>query len=290
MSDTATTEQAGTPSQPVPASDYRPSESLSAEPDAPPAGGPTPAEPWRGLEQSAEREQPSAERDEAPEPQETDRERLERERKEHNRRVAQITRQKYQEKERAAALERRLAEMEARFAQAPNGQMGGQQPDQNGVPQDWMNHPQIRAAIEAQADERARVQSFLNAGAAEFPDWDKRRHDLIEMGADAGIAQLLVEMPQGHRVAAALYDEPAELERIADLRTERARAVALGAFAARVEARRQSPQTPQPRRASSLPPPITPPSAARSAGQPDPEKGSMADYEKWSRAQNWRNR
>jgi hypothetical protein len=271
MSDSTTTEQAGGAQQPVPASDYRPTESLSAEHDAapPPESTPEPAQAEAPHEQ----------------PQETDSERWERERKEYNRRLGQITRQKYAEKERAAALERRLAEMEARISQA-NGE-----PGQNGVPQDWMQHPQVRQAIEARAAEEARVQAFLQAGASEFPDWDKRRHDLIEMGADANMAQLLVEMPQGHRVAAALYDHPDELERIADLKTERARAVELGKFAARVEARRAASVSPQPpRRASSLPPPITPPATTRAKGEPDPEKGSMADYERWSKQQNWKNR
>ena len=270
MSDTATTEQAGIPQQPVGADDYRPAESLSSEPEAPPqASTPEPAEADAAPEAEQHRE--------------TDAERLERERKEFNRRLGQATRQKYQEKERAAALERRLAELEARAGTA-NGQ------DPNGLPPDWANHPQVRAQIQALAAEEARIEAFHRAAYAEFPDWDKRRKDLQEMGADGGIAQILVEMPQGHRVAAALYDEPGELERIADLKTERARAIALGQFAARIEARRAVPPSPQPRRASSLSEPIRPPATARSSGQPDPEKGSMAEYEKWSRQQNWRNR
>jgi hypothetical protein len=265
MSETTTTEQAGGTSQPVPADDHRPSESLSSEPDAPEPQESTPTEP-------------------AAEPhQESDSERWDRERKEYNRRLGQITRQKYQEKERAARLERELAEIQARMQQ-------GQVPDANGLPADWMRHPEVQRAIQAQAAERAQVEAFQRAGAAEFPDWDKRRNDLIEMGADAGIAQLLVEMPGGHRVAAALHDEPAELERIADLKTERARALALGQFAARLEARRA--QSPSPRRAappSSLPPPIQVPSTTRHA-TPDPEKGSMDDYLRYSRTVNWRNR
>ncbi len=52
------------------------------------------------------------------------------------------------------------------------------------------------------------------------------------MGADANFAQLLVEMPDGVRVAGALAADPAEVERIAGLRSERARAVALGKYAA----------------------------------------------------------
>jgi hypothetical protein len=55
------------------------------------------------------------------------------------------------------------------------------------------------------------------------------------MGADAQFASLLVDMPDGARVAAALAGEPDEVQRIANLRSERARAVALGKFAASIE-------------------------------------------------------
>jgi hypothetical protein len=55
------------------------------------------------------------------------------------------------------------------------------------------------------------------------------------MGADAGFAALLVEMPEGVRVAAALAADPDAVERIANLRSERARAVALGKYAATIE-------------------------------------------------------
>jgi hypothetical protein len=57
------------------------------------------------------------------------------------------------------------------------------------------------------------------------------------MGADPGFASLLVEMPggEGVRVAAALAADPDAVQRIANLRTERARAVALGKYAATIE-------------------------------------------------------
>ena len=50
-----------------------------------------------------------------------------------------------------------------------------------------------------------------------------------------GFAALLVEMPDGVKVAAALANDPDEVERIANLRTERARAVALGKYAATLD-------------------------------------------------------
>ena len=55
------------------------------------------------------------------------------------------------------------------------------------------------------------------------------------MGADGGFAALLVEMPDGVKVAAALANDPDQVEHIAGLRSERARAVALGKYAASIE-------------------------------------------------------
>src|SRR5262249_34321628 len=63
--------------------------------------------------------------------------------------------------------------------------------------------------------------------------------------------QLLVEMPDGHRVAASLHDDPDELMQIAAERGERARTMALARYAAKLSA--------QPtRNVSKVPPPPTP--------------------------------
>lgn len=101
--------------------------------------------------------------------------------------------------------------------------------------------PQLQQVIEQEADRRAaaqrtqdRITTFHEAGRAAYADWTERCNDLQAMGADAEIAALLVDMPEGHRVAAALRDAPEEIERIASLRGERARAIALGRFAAQV--------------------------------------------------------
>jgi hypothetical protein len=98
--------------------------------------------------------------------------------------------------------------------------------------------PQVQALIEQEAQRRAeaqrtqeRINTFHSAGRDAYPDWQQRCSDLQAMGADAQIAALLVEIPDGHRVAAALRDAPEEIEHIASLRGERARAVALGQFA-----------------------------------------------------------
>lgn len=104
--------------------------------------------------------------------------------------------------------------------------------------------PGIQQAIQTEAQRIAeaqrtqdRIQTFHAAGREAYPDWQQRCSDLQAMGADAQIAALLVEIPDGPRVAAALRDAPDELEHIASLRGERARAIALGQFAERMTAR-----------------------------------------------------
>lgn len=104
--------------------------------------------------------------------------------------------------------------------------------------------PDPQQIIQAKAQELAeqqllqdRINTFHASGRDAYPDWQQRCSDLQAMGADAQIAALLVEMQDGPKVAAALRDAPEELEHIASLRGERARAIALGQFAERMTAR-----------------------------------------------------
>jgi hypothetical protein len=92
-----------------------------------------------------------------------------------------------------------------------------------------------RAAIRAEVEAQIRTETFHQQGAAAYGDWKQKCDDLVAMGADPGFAQLLVEMPDGVKVAAALAGDPTEVQRIANLRSERARAVALGKYAAMIE-------------------------------------------------------
>jgi hypothetical protein len=124
-------------------------------------------------------------------------------------------------------LAARLAALEAQI------RSGGQPPPQV--------DPQIQQAVQAEARRmteaertQERIQAFHAAGREAYPDWNQRCSDLQGMGADAQIAALLVEMEGGVKVAAALRDAPEDLEHIASLRGERARAVALVAFAERL--------------------------------------------------------
>ena len=113
---------------------------------------------------------------------------------------------------------------------------------------------QIRGEVEAQL----RQEAFHAQGNAAFPDWRQRCDDLMAMGADAGLAQLLIEMLEGVRVAASLASDPDALERIANLRIERARAVALGKYAATVEDTPPSRLASAPRQITQAPAPVRP--------------------------------
>jgi hypothetical protein len=131
--------------------------------------------------------------------------------------------------------------------------------------------PVIRREVEAgiaQAREQERVQAFHAAGRAAHADWAERCQSLIQMGSDAAFSQLLVATPDGHKIAAALADEPEELERIAALQSDRARAIEIGKFAAKIEGR-----DPPPRRAlSKAPPPIKPIGGSRTV---EPSEATM---------------
>lgn len=189
-----------------------------------------------------------------------------------------------EQKEAEARLERRFASMSARMGRLGRerdelaqrlaqlegqGNSGGQPPQ----PID----PQLQAAIDQRAAQMAeqgrtqeRVATFHEAGKTAYPDWRQRCDDLQAMGADPQFAALLVEMDGGHKIAAALRDAPEELEHIASLRGERARAIALGQFAARLEA--------QPTRAVSKAPPPPQPISGRVAPQPGGPNWSADDW------------
>ena len=141
--------------------------------------------------------------------------------------------------------DRRFAELTARLSAAERREQQREQElefyrrqIQQQAPQDEtpeQRYHRERAAIRAEVETQIRTETFHNQGQAAYGDWKQRCDDLVKMGADASFAQLLVEMPDGVKVAAALAADPAEVERIANLRSERARAVALGKYAATIE-------------------------------------------------------
>jgi hypothetical protein len=169
------------------------------------------------------------------------------------------------EAERQSRVDRRLGRLNARFAEADRERMRlaaenaelrraiNPEPERPPTPEDIPRLVEERVAVEmARRGAVERAERFHEAGKALHPDWADRCQNLMQMGADAGFAELLVEMPDGAKVAAALADDPDEMERIAALKSERSRAIALGKFAAAME---HAPPTPA-RRVSQAPPPI----------------------------------
>lgn len=161
------------------------------------------------------------------------------------RRIARLT-------GRVSALARERDELAARIAALEQARQGAQ---------DGQWSPEQQQAIEAAAQRLAaqrlaqeRRDAFHEQGREAYPDWQDRCQSLMAMGADPGFAELLVEMRDGAKVAAALAEDPDEVERIAGLKTERARAIALGQFAAKLAARPPPPA----KRVSNAPPPIRP--------------------------------
>lgn len=122
--------------------------------------------------------------------------------------------------------------------------------------------PEVRAAAERLASQmreqergREKAENFHDAGKAAYADWQERCSNLMSMGADAGIAEILVDMKDGAKVAGALADDPEALERIAGIKTERGRAISLGMYAAQLA---EQPATPARKMPRAAPPPIRP--------------------------------
>lgn len=159
---------------------------------------------------------------------------------------------------RIAKLAARLSAGEQQLARlvAENEQLRRGARSEEGAPS-----PEIEAAAERRAQEivaertaKERMAKFHSDGRAAHADWSDRCQSLMQMGADAQLSHMLVELDNGARVAGALADDPEALERIAAIQTERGRAISLGMYAAKIEA------TPAPpvRRVSNAPAPIRP--------------------------------
>lgn len=135
---------------------------------------------------------------------------------------------------RYAGAARERDELAARLAQLEAAQRGdGQALDPN--IEALVN--QRADALAAEREAKRRADAFHDAGRDAYPDWADRCQALVAMGVDGPLSQMLVELKDGPKIAAALHDDPDALERIARLSTPTARALALGQFAAQVESR-----------------------------------------------------
>jgi hypothetical protein len=249
--------------QPTPPAEpeYVPQHVLSSEDTPPPATQDTPPTP-----------DTEAEADPAEEARKTERRR-------EAQRIGYLTKQRYAEQRRAEAAEQRLAQMEQRLAQVD---------PQHAAPQDQRDLDQL---IEQRAEQRIAQRQHDET----FKAWDKQGTDefgtekfreacktVAEMASDeqrATLRAVVMDTEGGQRAVMELADNPEEAERVLALPPHRmALALAkLGTAAAPA-------RTPQ----SNLPAPIRPPTAGRARGEPDPERGSMEDWNRWSAKQQWR--
>jgi len=158
------------------------------------------------------------------------------------------TTEKTDEQPKPSRADRRIAALSARLA-ATNNELEQLRRAQQAPPQRPTELPQtpedferlVEQRAEAKAAQKAaeaRAAAFHEAGMAEHGKdaWAARCNNLMAMGADAGMSQLLIEMPNGAKVAGALADDPEELERIAAIRSPTGRAIALGQYAATLAA------------------------------------------------------
>lgn len=220
---------------------------MSDTTEKPEATAPPPEEPAQALEQ--EPAQP---------PEHTDEERQRAEQRRINRLTARLT-----------ALSQTNEQLQAQLAQM-------QRPPPPPV------DPQIQQLIDQEANRKLeermlaeKIRTFHEAGREAYPDWRERCDNLQAMGA-IPISALMVEMPNGAKVAAALHDDPEELAHILSIPTERGRSIALGQFEAKLAARTVRPVSKAPK-----PPAIV---TQRTAPQFDPYSASTEQLLKeWSK-------
>ena len=147
------------------------------------------------------------------------------------------------QKERESRLDRRIAEMRARLSNSERQRHEMAQrlelleaharattPAQ--PPQD----PQVQAAVHAEAAKltaeklfEQKKAAFHAAGREAYPDWEQRMSELQGLGA-VPISSMFLDIPSGHKVAAALRDNPEALEEILAQPTQEARGIALGKY------------------------------------------------------------
>ncbi len=191
--------------------------SETTEPDGKPAPEPEPTPtpgtgPAGAPESTPEHEEPE--------------QKPQREADEEGRRVAQL-------RARLGAAEREQAAQRAEL-EFYRRQIAAQAPQQ-----DTPEQAEQRLRMQIRDEERTKIQTetFHQAGEQQIPDWRRKCDDLVAMGADAGFARLLVDMPggEGVKVVAALANDPDAVQRITNIQTPHGRAIALGKYAASID-------------------------------------------------------
>jgi len=147
------------------------------------------------------------------------------------------------QKERESRLDRRIAEMRARLSNSERQRHEMAQRlelleahARATTPPQPPPDPQMQAAVHAEAAKltaeklfEQKKAAFHAAGREAFPDWEQRMSELQGLGA-VPISSMFLELPNGHKVAAALRDNPEALEEILAQPTQEARGIALGKY------------------------------------------------------------
>ena len=254
-----------------PAEEYVPHDVLSAEDneDATRPLQPPPEQPRATPQEAADGAEDKPQADDAEEQRKSERRR-------EAQRIGYLTKQRYAEKARADALEQRLRDYEQ--------QLNGGAPRQP-------TQQEFEALVDQRADQkiaaeqlRSRFNEWHKVGGEEFGE--KKFQDAAtvvgEIAGERGVAlrDVLMDTEGSQRAIMEMADNPEEAERILALPPHR-QALAIAKLGA-------APAAPPPRPVSNLSPPIRPPTAGRARGEPDPEKGDMGSFERWSAKQQWR--
>ncbi len=180
-----------------------------------------------------------------------------------------------EETQKPSRADRRIAAMSARLAEQGR-ELDALRRAAHQPPRQPEAMPQTPEELERLVEQRAEeivatraaqetAERFHAEGRRAHADWTERCQSLMQMGADAQLSMLLVEMPEGARVAGALADDPEALERIVAIKTERGRAISLGMYAAALAAK----PVPPVRRTSNAPAPIRPLSGGQARAEPN---------------------
>jgi hypothetical protein len=180
-------------------------------------------------------------------------------------RIDQLTREKYEERRRAEALEARLAEQLA-------------DPEKKAAPET----PDLDKLVAERAAELRRTEQFnakcdeiYSSGKSEFADFDDTLGNFKLLG---GLSQPLLEavtqLPDAHKV----------LHHLGSNMDEAARILSLAPVPMALELAKLSQSAPKPKPVSKAPPPIKP-IDGQPTGTKSPEDMSMEEWVEWREAQ-----
>lgn len=174
-------------------------------------------------------------------------------------RIDQLTRQKYEAERRAEAAEKLAAEVAAQTGNAHE-------------PKNDIEALAQRKAEEilAQREYAAKTNAFADRGASEFNDFTQRCNVVASLGATERpeFMQIITDMPDGHRVVAALADDPDETSRI----------LQLPAHKMALELARYTPKPAKKTQVSAAPAPIRPVDGAAAPTRGNPDNWSVEDH------------